>query len=32
MPVRQEASVDVSGESEILDVEGYFMRDANSQA
>lgn len=32
MPVLQEAGVDVSGEPEILDVEGYFMRDASSQA
>jgi hypothetical protein len=32
MPVLQEAGVDVNGEPEILDVEGYFMRDANSQA
>src|SRR5437762_1619569 len=32
MPVLQEVGVDVSGEPEILDVEGYFMRDASSQA
>jgi hypothetical protein len=32
MPVLQEAGVDVSGEPEILDVTGYFMRDASSQA
>jgi hypothetical protein len=32
MPILQEENVDVSGEPEILDVEGYFMRDASSQA
>ena len=32
LPVLQAAGVDVSGEPEILDVEGYFMRDASSQA
>lgn len=32
MPVLQGAGVDVSGEPEILDVEGYFMRDASSRA
>ena len=32
MPILQQENVDVSGEPEILDVEGYFMRDASSQA
>lgn len=32
MPVLQAEGVDVSAEPEILDVEGYFMRDASSQA
>src|SRR5436189_6222735 len=32
MPVLRDESVDLSGEPEILDVEGYFMRDASSQA
>ena len=32
MPALQEAGVDASVEPEILDVEGYFMRDASSQA
>ena len=32
MPVLQEENVDVSGEPEILEVEGYFMREASSQA
>jgi len=32
MPVLQEAGVDVSGEPEILDVEGYFMREASSES
>ena len=32
MPVVQEEGIDVSGEPEILEVEGYFMRDASSQA
>jgi hypothetical protein len=32
MPALREANVDLSGEPEILDVEGYFMRDASSQS
>jgi hypothetical protein len=32
MPVLQEENVDSSGEPEILEVEGYFMRDASSQS
>jgi hypothetical protein len=32
MPVLQEENVDVSGEPEILDVEGYFMREASSES
>ena len=32
MPVLQEEGIDVSGEPEILDVEGYFMREASSEA
>jgi len=32
MPALQEAGIDLSGEPEILEVEGYFMRDASSQA
>jgi hypothetical protein len=32
MPVLQEENVDVSGEPEVLEVEGYFMREASSQA
>jgi len=32
MPVLQEENVDVSGEPEILEVEGYFMREASSEA
>jgi hypothetical protein len=32
MPVLEEENVDVSGEPEILDVEGYFMVDASSQS
>ena len=32
MPVLQEENVDISGEPEILDVEGYFMREASSEA
>ena len=32
MPVLQEANVDLSGEPEILEVEGYFMREASSEA
>ena len=32
MPVLQEESVDLSGEPEILAVEGYLMREASSQS
>jgi hypothetical protein len=32
MPVLQEENVDISGEPEILEVEGYFMREASSQS
>ena len=32
MPVLQEANVDLSGEPEILEVEGYFMREASSES
>src|SRR5437762_3765025 len=32
MPVLQEENVDLSGEPEILEVEGYFMREASSAA
>jgi hypothetical protein len=32
MPVLQEESVSMSGDPEILEVEGYFMRDASSDA
>jgi hypothetical protein len=32
MPVLQEENIDVSGEPEILEVEGYFMREASSEA
>ena len=32
MPVLQEQSIDMTGEPEILDVEGYFMREASSQS
>ncbi len=32
MPVLREENVDLSAEPEILDVEGYFMRDASSQS
>ena len=32
MPVLQEENIDISGDPEILEVEGYFMRDATSQA
>ena len=32
MPVVEEEGIDASGEPEILEVEGYFMRDASSQA
>ena len=32
MPVLQEENVDVSGEPEFLEVEGYFFREASSQA
>lgn len=32
MPVLEEENVDISGEPEILDVEGYFMREASSEA
>ncbi len=32
MPVLQDEEIDISGEPEILEVEGYFMREASSQA
>jgi hypothetical protein len=32
MPVLQEENIDMSGEPEILEVEGYFMREASSEA
>ena len=32
MPILQEENIDLSGEPQILEVEGYFMRDASSQA
>ena len=32
MPVLQEESIDISGDPEILEVEGYFMREATSQS
>ncbi|OLE00937.1 MAG: hypothetical protein AUG91_02920 [Actinobacteria bacterium 13_1_20CM_4_69_9] len=32
MPLLQEENVDLTGEPEILDVEGYFMREASSDA
>jgi hypothetical protein len=32
MPVLQQENVDASGEPEILQVEGYFMREASSEA
>ena len=32
MPVLQEENVDVSGEPEVLEVEGYFFREASSQS
>ena len=32
MPVLQEENVDISGEPGILEVEGYFMREASSES
>jgi hypothetical protein len=32
MPVLQEDNVDLTGDPEILEVEGYFMREASSEA
>ena len=32
MPVLQEENVDITGDPEILEVEGYFMREASSEA
>lgn len=32
MPVLQEENIDISGEPEILEVEGYFFREASSEA
>jgi len=32
MPVLEGENVNISGEPEIIDVEGYFMRDASSDA
>ena len=32
MPVLEEEKIDISGEPEILDVEGYFFREASSEA
>ena len=31
MPVLQEENVDLAGEPEVIEVEGYFMREASSQ-
>ena len=31
-PALQEENIDISGEPEILEVEGYFMREASSQS
>lgn len=31
MPILQAENVDISGEPEILEVEGYFMREASSE-
>jgi hypothetical protein len=32
MPVLQEENVDIAGDPEILEVEGYFMREASSES
>jgi hypothetical protein len=32
MPLLQEENIDLSGDPEILEVEGYFMRDASSES
>ena len=32
VPVLQEENVDLTGEPEILEVEGYFMREASIEA
>ena len=32
MPVLQEENVDITGDPEILEVEGYFMREASSES
>ena len=32
MPLLQEENIDLSGEPEIIDVEGYFMREATSES
>jgi hypothetical protein len=32
MPVLQEENVDITGDPEILEVEGYFMREASREA
>ena len=32
MPVLQEQNIDLSGEPEIIEVEGYYMREASSEA
>jgi hypothetical protein len=32
IPALQEQNIEISGEPEILEVEGYFMRDASSQS
>jgi hypothetical protein len=32
MPVLQEENVDLAGDPEILEVEGYFMREASSES
>jgi hypothetical protein len=32
MPILEEENIDLSGEPQILEVEGYFMREASSQA
>jgi hypothetical protein len=32
MPVLQEENVELTGEPDILEVEGYFMREASSES
>ena len=31
MPAMQDANIDMTGEPQVIDVEGYFMRDASSE-